>query len=387
MQRFKSLGAEEQAALRNDSKAFSYLQTSRSLTADTTSLGENLIAFEKPAKNSNFVFGSNKKETQLTIMLKRLAIGDLNDHESQSTNLTESKKKFEWIKPRILHSVLEKMEKQDDEEIKVLKANFLSKIRNETETKYFETQEGKVFLESLMKKFEESEKNISDEQIDEIFENHIAPPAAEQEENTEYIKSIEPDVRPLSDVEEPKQDKETLTIPEPLAPLKSKLKPGPKIPASLRGTKPGVIPNTVYLEREGATRRKTFTASTAQIRKDNVSYGIGSFVVAPKECKFGTVKAEGIYEINLMLTNVGIDGTRFKVKKEENSLLSLEYKVGLVAPGITLQMKVRLNLHDVSPCEINEKIQIINEADILNIKVTGSNILSNFSCYISKRVQ
>jgi hypothetical protein len=150
------------------------------------------------------------------------------------------------------------------------------------------------------------------------------------------------------------------------------LKLASKLPCSIRGTKPGAIPNTKFLEREGQTRRKTTTASTAQIRKINADCGIGNFVVIPKSCKFGNLKNGGIYEMNMMLTNVGFDSTRFKIKKNEKSFISVEYKLGLVAPGITLYLKVRLDLKEVGAREIDEVIQIITESDILNIEVKAS---------------
>jgi hypothetical protein len=154
-----------------------------------------------------------------------------------------------------------------------------------------------------------------------------------------------------------------------------------KIPSAIRGTKPGAIPNTEFLEREGETRRKTATASTALIRKNNASCGIGNFVVIPKSCNFGNLKNGGIYEMNMMLTNVGFDGTRFKIKKDQKSFISVEYKLGLVAPGITLYLKVRLDLREAGVREINDVIQIITESDILKVEVKASMYIAKYrSC-------
>lgn len=93
----------------------------------------------------------------------------------------------------------------------------------------------------------------------------------------------------------------------------------------------------------------------------------------PKACHFGNVKCGGSYEMQIALTNVGIDATRFKVKIQSNSCLKVEHKTGLVAPGITVHLRVTLNTKTRSESlKINETIEVLTESDILYFDVEAS---------------
>lgn len=76
LERLNSLSSEEESSLRRDKALFDEKVNSRLFVPDRTQLGENATAFGPPASNSNYVFGANKDETELTIMLKRMMSGD-----------------------------------------------------------------------------------------------------------------------------------------------------------------------------------------------------------------------------------------------------------------------------------------------------------------------
>jgi Flagellar-associated PapD-like len=106
------------------------------------------------------------------------------------------------------------------------------------------------------------------------------------------------------------------------------------------------------------------------------SYGIGNFVALPKSCKFGIVKAGGVYQISVALTNVGIDATRFNVRHKAKEVITVEHKAGLVAPGMTVNLKVRLEA-PANDSEINEIIEIATESDILKLEMKASVVASD----------
>ena len=125
------------------------------------------------------------------------------------------------------------------------------------------------------------------------------------------------------------------------------------LPAAIKGSKPGVEPNLSYLKREGEARRKIRTASTLPAKSNDgiysntvylcvnfvfelllisiiANYGVGSFVVLPAYCKFGSVEKNACYEKTLVLTNVGIDSTRFTVKQPKTQGIHVDFKPGPV---------------------------------------------------------
>ncbi|KAI8925577.1 hypothetical protein BC831DRAFT_264334 [Entophlyctis helioformis] len=152
------------------------------------------------------------------------------------------------------------------------------------------------------------------------------------------------------------------------------------LPASIRAAKPGAEPNAKYLKQEAEARRKTMTASVSpMIKTIDSNYGLGSFVVLPGKCKFGTVKPGCVFETTLTMTNVGIDSTRYGVRQPKHPWLHVEYKPGPVAPGMNTKMVIKMTVPadatggdgTQGPVQLADEFQIVSESEILHIPITA----------------
>jgi hypothetical protein len=74
----------------------------RSVIPHMSDLGETPTSYDPPTPNSNFVYGSNKDETQLTIMVKRILGGStIPDVQMEVVvNLHRKAKKTKMIRKR-----------------------------------------------------------------------------------------------------------------------------------------------------------------------------------------------------------------------------------------------------------------------------------------------
>lgn len=98
----------------------------------------------------------------------------------------------------------------------------------------------------------------------------------------------------------------------------------------------------------------------------------------PSQCRFGSLKQGKKYQISLSVSNVGHDSTRFKVKgPTAGQVIKIEHRPGLVAPGMKVRIDVILNaqLGDEESQSIEDKIQIITEAEIITIPISASALL------------
>jgi hypothetical protein len=150
-----------------------------------------------------------------------------------------------------------------------------------------------------------------------------------------------------------------------------------QLPASILGAKPGVIPNSIYIDREAAVRRHVNTVSTAQPRKQNNNYGSAEFMVRPALVEFGNIDVNSDLKnssVSVIMTNIGLDSGRFKIKQPENTVVDIEYKHGLVAPGMAVifTFKLKKGIDLKANNQIDEEIKIISEMEILYIPVKGT---------------
>jgi hypothetical protein len=77
-----------------------------------------------------------------------------------------------------------------------------------------------------------------------------------------------------------------------------------------------------------------------------------------------------------VLSNVGIDGTRFTVKKPSNPGITITHPKGLVAPGMSVTLTVRLNTANSSEKVISDEIQIVSESEILHVPVKAGTLIN-----------
>lgn len=198
--------------------------------------------------------------------------------------------------------------------------------------RYFDSDEGKDFL----KQASTAESSpVKDTPRRRTVQRADSPPNVEVETESKAA-------------EKPASAKRTASA--AATPLKT-----PDIMANLhiqRKIKPSAVPNTKYLTIEAPARRKLLTASTAVIAKsadDKVVPAIGIFDLSPAQCRFGTLRDGGVYRISIMLTNIGNDSTRFKIKAPTNNLLKVHYKPGPVSvfidSSITISLGGKLNTH------------------------------------------
>ncbi|TPX65553.1 hypothetical protein SpCBS45565_g05046 [Spizellomyces sp. 'palustris'] len=143
------------------------------------------------------------------------------------------------------------------------------------------------------------------------------------------------------------------------------------LPAVLRSSKPGMVPNAHYIAVEAHARRQINTASTARLTKNEELPSLGTFDVLPSQIKFGTVKAGESSEATLTIINVGNDSARFKMKHQPDSRITSSYKQGPVAPGMRKEVQLILRAPEGSKQTLNEVIQVITESWILNVPCTA----------------
>lgn len=238
-------------AITNDKSALSMsIQTEE--TADS-------LKFTAGVSNAKFSLGQNKNDTQLTITIMRL----LQDQSRQSNMSEQNMKAASWLNPRIIHRVLKAADKNETQ--KKIKAHIVA--YHEFERKYFDTPEGENFLMLVraQAELEVPDSNVWQDIVDDNV--NLISPAAEEEE-TRIVKPEvvvvdvnEVDDEPTLDATHEEHNEHHANTAESLSMSKRLV----KLPHSLRGLKPGMEPNTDFLNREKGSRRRTSTASTANL--------------------------------------------------------------------------------------------------------------------------
>jgi hypothetical protein len=260
--------------------------------------------------------------------------------------------------------------------------------------KYFDSPEGKSFISATVKSDQANTKSSAspttvelsvvkpDESIKEL-EGDINLPLKEASEQaltvnasistTESFAVIpEAAPQPIQEIAEAQPNKKT---------TEQRLKPQVKkerkldLPAAILGEKPGVIPNSSYINREADVRRQINTVSTAQSRRQNVNYGSAGFIVRPPIVQFGNIDVSTARKpsFSFVMTNIGLDSGRFKIKQSPNSAVLVDYKHGPVAPGMAVTFTCTLKNHaELKPdTKIEEEIRIVSEMEILHVPLKG----------------
>ena len=193
------------------------------------------------------------------------------------------------------------------------------------------------------------------------------------------------EIKESNESKESKEIKKELQNKEHVDPLKVNVFGNPRqekvhLPSFTKLSKPESIPNQQFLQVEASTRRTTKTASTAPITCKDSNYSLGTFGVLPTHCRFGILKKGSIYSTSITMLNSGIDSTRFRIQKPESPLISVYYKKGPVAPGMTVQIEVRIDTQQIQDqiFKISDKIIVVTETEYLHIPVSAEIRLENF---------
>ncbi|NXY42189.1 SPG17 protein, partial [Ceuthmochares aereus] len=144
-----------------------------------------------------------------------------------------------------------------------------------------------------------------------------------------------------------------------------------KLPSSLQGTKPNSIPNKKI---EDPVSGKVNTSSFATRRQH-----LRSFHLIPPRVTFGVLKEGCAYVTTVILKNVGVNFSRFRVKQPPlHTGLRVMYTPGPVAAG--LQVKLEIEIFAMVTGgednggfeEISHDIEILTETETLLLPVRAN---------------
>ncbi|KAJ3346043.1 Sperm-associated antigen 17 [Kappamyces sp. JEL0680] len=370
--RYSALTAEDRLHIYKEYSELLDSVAARSQTTSKAELGETIGALTKEDSrvwNDPFVYGANKDATQMAILLSQFQKQDIRTEDGADLNSDMQK---------LLANAKVLTKKTADREIKKVSPRRVKNSANYKVPKYFDGPEGSTYLQSVKSFSDEASKVVSADLLSEkpsepfealrateesVHESKDVPPVSpETAAGDAYVKLEEPKLKesaePTGPVEKPKKERKL------------------KLPASILGAKPGVIPNSSHISREGDARRQLNTVSTAKHKKKDANYGVAGFVVLPAACKFGTIHTGAIESLTIEMTNVGLDSARFVVKQPKDSLVQVKYKHGPVAPGMSVKFTVTIAAGPEQRA-VHEEILIVSETEILHIPVTA-NILGDF---------
>ncbi|KAJ3227769.1 hypothetical protein HK099_000442 [Clydaea vesicula] len=360
----------EKFSLEKDAKREEYLKNSDVFEEqEFPKLDENLLR----KSESFFVHGLDRTATEEAICKKFLLKKEKMTNNPQRKIAIENMKNPEKVpfilqKPKILISNKAERAEVVNEIVttdapKLIEKLNVEKIYKEDEPipKYFDSKEGKNFLEEETAIPEKAKSQVC------FTEN-------------EEVESIP--ILNMDGVEKQKSSSAKVT-----STLKNiKVKRNPKLfdltgnprekkiekPYSLLGSKPGAIPNTQYKTVELDKRRKIATSSTALKKEGSLS----NFQVLPSRCNFGEIQEGQNYVACVYLTNLGNDSARVNIRQPSPDLgVRIKYKIGPVAPGIKLKLEIELvaSLNGAKKSRILEgKFQIVTESEIFTVPVSAS---------------
>ncbi|KAK3098986.1 hypothetical protein FSP39_024961, partial [Pinctada imbricata] len=157
-----------------------------------------------------------------------------------------------------------------------------------------------------------------------------------------------------------------------------------RLPAGIKGGKPGAIPNTKYISIEDPVRRKVNTSlvAGATVRGQTQLAHMRGLLLLPEEVDFGVLKEGNTYSYTVHLKNTGVDSCRYKLKQPPPATgLRIVYKPGPIAAGMKAQLELELYAIAVGAegergvGTIQHDLEIVTESDVLFLPITA-NILS-----------
>ncbi|XP_009878228.1 PREDICTED: sperm-associated antigen 17 [Charadrius vociferus] len=285
-------------------------------------------------------------------------------------------------------SRLEEHRKELDEEKK-----FLMAIRNKIIPPYFESEFGKEFftkkfpdVEALSMKIPSVQKEQSGtfplemiQKTSRAFEclnamNDSSPGLLLQaHSNQNESSSSTADLNKAARSQEtPFQHKApSLLVNAAGQPRKEKV----KLPSSLQGRKPNSIPNK-KIEDPVAGKVKTSSLATRQ--------HLSGFHLIPPRVTLGVLKEGCTYAATVILKNVGVNFSRFRVKQPPpHTGLRVMYTPGPVAAGLQVELEIEIFAMVIGGGdaggleEISHDIEILTETETLLLPVTATVLTSD----------
>ncbi|XP_071617247.1 sperm-associated antigen 17 isoform X2 [Heliangelus exortis] len=315
------------------------------------SLLELIMSFPNWEKSSE-----NLNDKAHVTELYEEAVGSHSHTETASTLQTEDQQQSpEGVEPvSKWQSRLEEHRKELDEEKKTLTA-----IRNKTIPPYLESEFGKKFFQNKFPDVEALSRKL--------------PPVQKKGSGNFPLETMKKNSGEIfSDLKNAARSQETpfkcstnsLLVNAAGQPRKDKL------PPSLRGTKPNSIPNK-KIEDPVAGKMNTFSlATTRQPLRD--------FHLIPPKVMFGVLKEGCTYAATVILKNVGMNFSRFRVKPPPpHSGLRVIYTPGPVAAGLKAELEIEISAmitggqHTGGLKEISHDIEILTETETLLLPVRG----------------
>ncbi|KFP60185.1 Sperm-associated antigen 17, partial [Cariama cristata] len=144
-----------------------------------------------------------------------------------------------------------------------------------------------------------------------------------------------------------------------------------KLPSSLQGKKPNSIPNK---KTEDPVAGKVNTSSLATRRQH-----LSGFHLIPPRVMFGVLKEGCTYAVTVMLKNVGVNFSRFRVKQPPpHTGLSVMYRPGPVAAGLQVELEIEIFAMVIGGedtgglGEVSHDIEILTETETLLLPVRAN---------------
>ncbi|XP_074449495.1 sperm-associated antigen 17 [Larus michahellis] len=317
-------------------------------------------------------------------------------HHTEKTITTQREDQEQRFSPEGVAPVskwqsrLEEHRKELDEEKK-----FLMAIKNKIIPPYFESEFGKEFF---LKKFPDVEAlsmelpPVQKTQSGNFpLEKNKKPSKASECLNTMRDSSLSPGL-PLqahskqnesssstTDLNKAARSQETpfqhkvqsLLVNAAGQPRKEKV----KLPSSLQGRKPNSIPNKKI---EDPVAGKVNTSSLATTRQH-----LSGFHLIPPRVTFGVLKEGCTYVTTVILKNVGVNFSRFRVKQPPpHTGLRVTYTPGPVAAGLQVELEIEIFAMVIGGKdtggleEISHDIEILTETETLLLPVRAT-VLTN----------
>ncbi|NWU75924.1 SPG17 protein, partial [Onychorhynchus coronatus] len=143
------------------------------------------------------------------------------------------------------------------------------------------------------------------------------------------------------------------------------------LPSSLQGTKPNSIPNKKI---EDPVAGKIKSSSLATTRQD-----LNGFHLIPPRVTFGVLKEGCTYATTVIMKNVGVNFSRFRVKQPPPCTgLRVMYTPGPVAAGLEVELEIEILARVIEGkgtgglVEVSHDIEILTETDTLLLPVKAN---------------
>lgn len=112
---------------------------------------------------------------------------------------------------------------------------------------------------------------------------------------------------------------------------------------------------------------------TKKLKQSPLKPRLQGFELAPNRINFGTVVKGAKYACCVLLRNVGVKSSRFRVEQPDpSSGVTVHYTPGLVAAGMATQLDVCLTVKNTDSGEIKQWIKLITEVEELLLKVEAN---------------